>query len=127
VASERYPFCSTFTATQASTVARKPPDWNNGNYTTQPHAARAASVFSGIANAGGNLAFQKMAPTREAADKVLNELLAEPFTDDTNDVLYQWESSGDYNPSAGLERIQAAVLAINSADDGHYPPETGIM
>ena len=68
-----------------------------------------------------------MAPTREAADKLLNERLAAPFTVDTNDVLYQWESSRDYNPSAGLERIQAAVLAINSADDGHYHPETGIM
>ena len=33
---------------------------------------------------------------------------------DANDHLYQWESSGDYNPSAGLERIEAAVLAINS-------------
>ena len=106
---------------------RNDPDWNSGNYTTQPHAVRAASVFSDIANAGGNLAFQKMAPTREAADKLLNERLAAPFTADANDVLYQWESSGDYNPSAGLERIQAAVLAINSADDGHYPPETGIM
>jgi homoserine O-acetyltransferase len=106
---------------------RNDPDWNNGNYTTQPHAWRAASVFSDIANAGGNMAFQKMAPTREAADKLLNERLARPFTDDTNDALYQWESSGDYNPSAGLERIQAAVLAINSSDDGHYPPETGIM
>ena len=46
-------------------------------------------MFSDIANAGGNLAFQKMAPTREAADKLLNERLAAPFTDDTNDALYQ--------------------------------------
>jgi homoserine O-acetyltransferase len=33
----------------------------------------------------------------------------------------------DYNPSVGLERIQAALLAINSADDERNPPETGIM
>jgi hypothetical protein len=43
-----------------------------------------------------------------------------------NDFLYQWESSRDYDPSAGLERIQAALLAINSADDERNPPETGI-
>src|ERR1700680_3541366 len=43
---------------------RNDPDWNNGNYTTQPHAARAASVFSDLANAGGNLAFQKRGPKR---------------------------------------------------------------
>jgi len=33
----------------------------------------------------------------------------------------------DYNPAPGLDRIQAAVLAINSADDERNPPETGIM
>ena len=44
-----------------------------------------------------------------------------------NHVLYQWDSSRDYNPSAGLERIEAVVLAINSADDERNPPETGVM
>jgi homoserine O-acetyltransferase/O-succinyltransferase len=38
-----------------------------------------------------------------------------------------WDASRDYNPSPGLERIEAAVLAINSADDERNPPETGIM
>jgi homoserine O-acetyltransferase/O-succinyltransferase len=85
-----------------------------------------ASVFYSLATAGGTLAYQKMAPTREAADKLLNERLAAPFTADANDVLYMWDSSRDYNPSAGLERIQAVVLAINSADDERNPPETGI-
>ena len=30
-------------------------------------------------------------------------------------------------PVAGLERIKAALLAINSADDERNPPETGLM
>ena len=68
-----------------------------------------------------------MAPTREEADKLLNDRLAATFTADANDVLYQWDSSRDYNPAPGLERIQAVVLAINSADDERNPPETGIM
>ena len=42
-------------------------------------------------------------------------------------MLYQWDSSRDYNPSAGLERIRATLVAINSADDERNPPETGIM
>ena len=42
-------------------------------------------------------------------------------------MLYQWDSSRDYNPSPGLERIQAALLAINSADDERNPPELGIL
>jgi homoserine O-acetyltransferase/O-succinyltransferase len=106
---------------------RNDPEWNNGNYTAQPRSARAASVFYGIATAGGTLAYQKFAPTREAADKMLNDRLAAPFGADANDVLYAWDSSRDYNPAPGLERIQAALLAINSADDERNPPETGIM
>jgi homoserine O-acetyltransferase len=66
------------------------PDWNNGNYTTQPRSARVASVFYGMVSAGGTLAYQKAAPTREAADKLLDARLAAPFPADANDVLYQW-------------------------------------
>lgn len=106
---------------------RNDPEWKDGNYTTQPRALRTANVFFGIATNGGTLAYQKMAPTREKADQLLDKRLAAPFTADANDVLYQWESSGDYDPSAGLERIQAAVLAINAADDERNPPETGLM
>jgi homoserine O-acetyltransferase len=50
-----------------------------------------------------------------------------PFAGDANDHLYQWDSSRDYNPSAGLERIQAVLLAINSADDERNPPELGVL
>ena len=48
-------------------------------------------------------------------------------TVDANDALYQWDSSRDYNAAPGLERIQAALLAINSADDERNPPELGIL
>jgi homoserine O-acetyltransferase len=106
---------------------RNDPDWKGGNYETQPRAFRTAAVFYGIATAGGTLAYQKLAPTRELADKLLDERLAAKSTADANDYLYQWDSSRDYNPAPGLERIEAAVLAINSADDERNPPETGIM
>ena len=106
---------------------RNDPEWNNGNYAAQPRSAKVASVFYGIASAGGTLAYQKMAPTREAADKLLDERLAARFTADANDVLYQWDASRDYDPSPALEHIKAAVLAISSADDERNPPETGIM
>lgn len=106
---------------------RNDPDWKNGNYTEEPRSAHFASVFYGIATAGGTLAWQKLAPTRAAADAVLDKRLAAPFRGDANDILYQWNSSRDYDASPGLERITAAVLAINSADDERNPPETGIM
>lgn len=106
---------------------RNDPEWHDGNYTGQPSAFRVANVFYGIATSGGTLAYQKLAPTREKADKLLDDRLAAPFTADANDTLYQWDASRDYDPSAGLERIRAALLAVNSADDERNPPETGIM
>lgn len=83
-------------------------------------------MFFGVATSGGTLAYQDLAPTRERADKLVDERLAAPFTADANDFIYQWGSSADYDPSAGLERIEAAILAINSADDERNPPESGI-
>jgi hypothetical protein len=49
-----------------------------------------------------------------------------PVAIDANDFLWQWGSSADYDPAPGLEKLQAWVLAINSADDERDPPETGI-
>jgi homoserine O-acetyltransferase len=69
----------------------------------------------------------KAAPTREKADALLQQRLTGAFSCDANDHLYQWESSRDYNPSPGLERIKATLLAINSADDERNPPELGVL
>ena len=41
--------------------------------------------------------------------------------------LYALESSHDYDPAPGLERIRAPLLAINFADDLINPPELGIL
>ena len=76
---------------------------------------------------GGTLAYQAIAPTHAKADKLVDKRLAAPFTADANDFIYQWDASRDYDAAPGLERITAAVLAINSADDERNPPETGIM
>jgi homoserine O-acetyltransferase len=106
---------------------RNDPEWMNGEYTKQPRSAQFASVFFGLATNGGSQALLKAAPTREKADALLDARLKAPFPGDANDVLYQWDSSRDYNPSGGLERIRATLLAINSADDERNPPETGVL
>lgn len=106
---------------------RNDPEWQGGNYTAQPKSARFASVFFGIATNGGTLALQKAAPTRQLADKLLDGRLNAPFPGDANDVLYQWDSSRDYNAAPKLDRIKAALLVINAADDERNPPETGLM
>jgi len=106
---------------------RNDPEYKDGDYTTQPRSLQVASVFYGFATSGGNQALQKAAPTREKADQLLHQRLSAAFRGDANDHLYQWDSSRDYDASAGLERIQATVLAINSADDERNPPELGLL
>jgi homoserine O-acetyltransferase len=106
---------------------RSDPEWMNGNYTKQPRSAQFASVFYAIGTNGGNQALFNAAPNREKADALLDSRLKAPFPGDANDVLYQWDSSRDYNPSPGLEKIRAKLLAINSADDERNPPEIGIL
>jgi len=105
---------------------RRDPEYNNGNYTTQPQSMKLASVFFGIATNGGTLNYQKLAPTREKADKLVDARLASATTADANDFLWQWGSSADFDPAPELEKIEAIVLAINAADDERNPPETGV-
>lgn len=106
---------------------RNDPEWNGGNYSGQPRGMQNHLLYFNLATIGGNQALFKQAPSAEKGDQVIAAALAQPFRGDANDVLFQWESSFDYDPSAGLERIQASVLAINSSDDERNPPELGVM
>ena len=65
-------------------------------------------------------------PDPRRPDKLVDDRLAAPFTADANDVVYAWESSGAYDPTPGLPRITAPLLAINAADDERNPPITGL-
>ena len=105
---------------------RHDPGYADGEYKTQPQSMKIAAQFYATATSGGTLAYQKLAPTGPLADKLVDERLAAPFSADANDFLYAWESSKDYDPAPSLEKISAAVLCINAADDERNPPETGI-
>jgi homoserine O-acetyltransferase len=105
---------------------RSDPDYKDGNYATQPRAMKLAVAFFGLATSGGTLNYQKQAPTRAQADKIVDQRLAAPMTADANDFLWAWGSSADYDPEPALDKIEAHVLAVNAADDERNPPETGI-
>ena len=106
---------------------RNDPAWNGGEYTKQPPALRTAVGMLWLMGSNPVLR-QKEAPTRAKADEVLDAYLAQNLPhDDANDLLYQIESSADYDPGPGLEKIEAPLYAVNSADDLVNPPELGIL
>jgi homoserine O-acetyltransferase len=105
---------------------RQDPAYNNGDYAEQPKSMKLANVLYSTGTNGGTLYYQKVAPTRDQADKMVDTMLAAPFTADANNFIYAWESSASYDPTPLLERITAPLLLINSADDERNPPETGV-
>jgi homoserine O-acetyltransferase/O-succinyltransferase len=106
---------------------RNAPDWHGGEYATQPQSLRVAIemlFFMGQ----NNVIRQHDMPTLKEADAVLDKYVADQLkTTDANDLLYAVESSWDYDPGPGLDKIRAPLLAINSADDLINPPELGIL
>lgn len=106
---------------------RTDPEWRNGEYATQPHGLRLAAEVLWFMGSNPIQRFNE-APTLAKADEVLDQAVANTLkTSDANDVLYALEASRDYDPGPDLEKIQAPLLALNSADDLINPPELGIL
>jgi homoserine O-acetyltransferase len=106
---------------------RHDPAWEQGTYRAQPPGLRTAAEMLFLMSSNP-VERQKEAPTREEADRVLDEFVARAKkTMDANDVLYAIESSADYDPGPGLGRIKAPLLAINFEDDLINPPQLGIL
>jgi homoserine O-acetyltransferase len=106
---------------------RNDPEWMEGNYTKQPRNALVTAANMLILAGGAPIQMQKSYPTREAADKFLEEAVARNMTGlDANDFLYALSASRNYDPSPFLERIKVPVMFINTADDFINPPELPI-
>src|SRR5438874_5715438 len=106
---------------------RQDPEWKNGDYTTEPRMALQISTDFLLIAGSAPLVMQKNSPTREQADKYLDDSVKRVSTSlDANDFLYAVSASRNYNPSPQLKLITAPVTFINSADDFINPPELGI-
>jgi len=106
---------------------RQDPDWKNGDYTTEPRAALQIGTDFLLIAGSTPLPMQNSLPTRDAADKYLEDYVKRAeLTLDANDLLYAVSSSGNYDPSPQLDKITAPVMHINSGDDFINPPQLGI-
>ena len=106
---------------------RTDPEWLQGEYRSEPtQALRAAAGLLLIAGSAP-IQMQIALPTRDAADEFLKVYMDREIAElDANDLLYQIAASRDYDPSGDLDKIQARVMWINSADDFINPPDLGI-
>jgi homoserine O-acetyltransferase/O-succinyltransferase len=106
---------------------RNDPEWKNGEYTSEPQQGLRSALDLLLIAGTAPLPMQKNLPTRDAADKYLDDYFKSRLGElDANDLLYQVNASRNYDPSPQLEKIKAHVMWVNSADDFINPPELKI-
>jgi homoserine O-acetyltransferase len=103
------------------------PAWMDGEYKTEPALGLRNANEMLLVMGSSPLQMQKNEPTRELAEKYVDQYLARTMANtDANDLIYYVNASRNYDPSPRLEQITTPVLWINSADDYINPPELGI-
>jgi homoserine O-acetyltransferase/O-succinyltransferase len=103
------------------------PAWMGGDYKSEPTEGLRNANELLLVMGSSPLQMQKQAPTREAAEKFVDNYLARTMANtDANNMIFYINASRNYDPSPHLDRITKPVLWINSADDYINPPELGI-
>lgn len=95
------------------------PLWDNGNYQKQPPSGAAGLILARLM-IDGVPALQQEIHSPEAADRLIRGIKAQAGAVDTNDLLYAFESSRDFDAEPGLNLIKTKVFALNFADDEFY-------
>jgi homoserine O-acetyltransferase len=96
----------------------KDPAWKGGNYESEPEQGlRTAESILFIAGSAP-LYLQSHYPTREAAKAYVEQSVERGIAGlDANDMIYQFDSSRNYDPWPHLEKVTAPLTWVNSADD----------
>ena len=106
---------------------RQDPAWQQGDYASQPlQGLRTAASLLQVAGFAP-LYLQRAFPDRATAEAYIVERIERALpTLDANDLIYQLESSRNYDPWPRLDRIRVPMTWVNSADDFINPPDYGI-
>lgn len=105
---------------------RSDPTWKGGNYTQQPESFKEGYlILRFMIDSVARL--QTQIPDLQGADNWMETVLKQGAGTDANDLLFSLESSRDYNPEPGLERIKAKVYALNFTDDEFNPDQFKIL
>jgi homoserine O-acetyltransferase len=103
------------------------PAWMGGEYKSEPVQGLRTANEMLLIMGSAPLQMQKTFPTREAAEKYVDDYLDRTVAaTDANNLIYYVNASRNYDPSKKLGTIKVPVMWINSADDFINPPELGL-
>jgi homoserine O-acetyltransferase len=108
-----------------SQAIRGDPAWQNGNYPkdSPPRNWINAVIPLSAIMTGSAEQLQDQGPTRATAVSLVENMETRGEAYDANDMLYDFESSADYDPAPNLHLIDKPMLTINFADDLTNPPQ----
>jgi len=106
---------------------RTDPAYRGGDYDTQPRSVGLAFNIFGLMTHGVPALERAVDSIATADARVTEETDNAVQQQDANDVIWEFAASFDYDPSGGLEKITAPLLAVNFEDDEVNPNELGIL
>jgi homoserine O-acetyltransferase/O-succinyltransferase len=105
----------------AEAIVRNDPNFNGGNYTTNPKGAALAFAMYGMW-LDGAVGLQEDHPTRELSEKAIDE---SDWAPDANDFIYQVRMNDGFDAWSQIEKVRAPMLLINLAGDQMVPIQLG--
>jgi homoserine O-acetyltransferase len=100
------------------------PAWMGGEYKAEPELGLRGAENMLILAGASPWPMQLQLPTRQQVDAWYAQQLPQRLKNaEANDLIYQLESSRNYDPEPELGKIKVPVTWVNSADDFINPPE----